>query len=63
MGWASNRPFGIYVGDHDWASSNVPEHIYWANFLERARIKSEEQASHITGARKQASASTISLWK
>ena len=42
---------------------NVPEHIYWANFLERARIKSEEQASHITGARKQASASTISLWK
>jgi hypothetical protein len=37
--------------------------IYWANFLERARIKSEEQASHITGARKQASASTISLWK
>jgi hypothetical protein len=51
-------PSGTIVG----LRVDVPEDIYWSNFLEASRIRGEAQAKRIPGARHAASASAGGLW-
>jgi hypothetical protein len=53
---------GFHVGTAVGLRMRVPDDVYWPNFLQQAKLRGEEEAGRIPGARRIASASTTALW-